>query len=125
MISQRINATENEEPYDLFSILIGIFFVITANVAMIVDLCDVYKLTRVKNSIIARLLERMKCWIWRRVFSIKISALGIDIDESEECDGWVNYVLTQTKDAIEISEHNILNDIRILVSRLEQKGLIA
>ena len=125
MISQRMNTMENDEPYSLLSILTSIFFMITANIAMMSDLCDMFRLTYVNNSRIANCFGRMKQWFWYRVIGIRSCGLGNHVDKNKECDGWVNYVLTQTKDAIEISEHNILNDIRTLVSRLEQKGLLS
>ena len=126
---------EGSEQNNVIVTIIIIFFVIVANVAMIVDIFDTY--TKLYHHLDdfrrIELFEKVNSWLTIRITKIVNYVFRISNSTSvndrrnkkEDYDGWVNYVLSQTKEAIEISEYNILSDIKALESHLEQRGILS
>ena len=116
----------------IFVLLLGSFFIFAANVVMIMDLVDKCELQSCFSiSRKFKIFKNVHHWLAigmrslsQRLFGIKRCNAVEDVENSEDYDGWINYVLSQTKEAIQISEDNILSDIRSLESRLEEKGLL-
>jgi len=108
-----------------FIITTSIIFMFLANVATIVDIFNTFKLeSYFHSSCRFEFFDTIKNWVARAVFGIKNYTKSGDRENKQEFDGWIHYVLAQTKEAIEISEHNILSDIRTLELRLEHKGIL-
>ena len=113
-------------------LILSVLFVVIAEVAIIADLSSKYGLQDyLSNFSRFRLFAVLQRWmrigthyLFKYLFGINKSDADQDVDSNGEFDGLINYILSQTREAIDISEHNILSDIRTLESRLEQQGLL-
>ena len=118
----------SQESYT-FVTIVSILIVIIANGAMIVDLFETYKLhTYFRNFPRFECLDAVKLSLVTRMWKISHGIFGIrsfasenDSDQSKEYVGWVNYMISQTKEAIETSEQNIISDISTLEVRLARQ----
>merc|ERR1711862_387960 len=106
----------------------GICSVIVSNVVIVgmeLRLCDICSSESRFES-----FSSMKRYCMNKIQKLTHSLFGITSSKEvfknhgEEHNGWISYVLSQTKEAVELSEHNILCEFRNLEQRLEQKGLL-
>ena len=113
-------------------LVISVFFVVVANIALISDVICKYRLKDYLSNLsrlrffsaAQRCMEIGTYFVFRYLFGINKCETENDTEITDEYEGWIGHVLSQTREAIEISEHNILSDIRTLESRLEQQGLL-
>lgn len=120
-------------PTYVMLLVLSVLFVVVAEIAMISDVFLKYELQNYLSdlsrfrfcSIVQRGVQIGIYYVFKYLFGINKCEAQRDAEITEGYDGWVNYVLSQTREFVEISEHNILSDIRILETRLEQQGLLA
>ena len=119
-----------ERDGSVFGFAISILCILAVNVAIVFDTFDLYELqiyfpTSHRFTSLKNRTEKVMQYVSKYLFGVKSSNTAYDTENTEEYEGWANFLLSHTKDAIEISEYNILSDIRTLESRLEQKRLLS